>query len=174
MKVLLTLFFFSFFSLSQSQSAVFDVARSGSLEDIEKLYRENPEVIDSVNDSGYTPLILAAYRGNQEVASFLAKRCTTIDYISGDGTALMAAAVKGDHFITEKILENKADPNITDTKNTTALHYAVMFGHVGIVELLLEAGAVTSIKDASGSTVHVHASRLQNEAILELLNNTKL
>ena len=174
MKALLNLIICCFaITGTYAQSSVFDIARSGSLKDIEEAFKNHPDTINSINDAGYSSLILSTYSGNINVDYFLTQHCDNINYVSSQGTALMAAAVKGDHFMTKVLLEHNADPNLRDTKDTTALHYAVIFGHVEVASLLLNANANPNLKDATGATALDHANRMQNEAILKLFNHTK-
>ncbi|MDM8335396.1 ankyrin repeat domain-containing protein [Wolbachia pipientis] len=50
----------------------------------------------------------------------------------------------------ERLIGKHADINAKDSKERTALHYAVFSNKTNMVELLLEAGAKTNIKDNVG------------------------
>jgi uncharacterized protein len=104
---------------------VFNVARSGTVAEMQALMAMNKDTINAVNPMGFTPLILACYRGNAPVAEFLAGKVKNIDYSSSSGTALAASAVKGNLALVKVLLENKANPNIADGQGMTPLLYAV-------------------------------------------------
>ena len=90
-------------SLKAQDKNVFDVARKGTVSEIEAIYKQNPELINAVNDNKATPLILACYRNNEVVALYLSDRVSNINYNSGMGTALMAAIMSGNKAIIEKL-----------------------------------------------------------------------
>lgn len=158
-------------NFSFSQLSVFDVARKGTLQEIESLYKANPDAINQVNESGNSPLILACYKGNEEVAKFLIKNVKEINYNTGMGTALMAAIVKGNESLTKHLLENKADVNLTDANGTTALMYAVQFQNVALVELLLQYKADKNLKNKEGKTAFEIAVFTGNQEIINKLKN---
>lgn len=152
-----------------SQSSVFDIARTGSLAEVEALYEKFRDTINTANDAGYSPLILACYNGNNEVAGFIAEHCTNVDENSGYGTALMAAVVKGNEEMVTKLLALGADPNISDSNQTTALHYAVMFQKEDMIKKLVDHNANISLKDSNGFTPVEYAEKTNNQHIINLL-----
>src|ERR1044071_2880077 len=85
----------AFCSAQEKPKDVFDVARSGTVEEMKVLAQKNKDTINALNQSGFSPLILACYRGNTAVAEYLAKNVKDVNYNSSNGTALAAAAVKG-------------------------------------------------------------------------------
>ncbi|MFL9845022.1 ankyrin repeat domain-containing protein [Flavobacterium rhizosphaerae] len=147
---------------------VFDVARYGTVEDIKVLVKQNKDTINAVNAMGFTPLILACYRGNTEVAKYLAKNIKDVNYNSSSGTALAAAAVKGDTEMAKILLEYKADPNIADAGGITPLVYATQFQNKELVALLLSYKADKYRADNDGKTPYDHAVFTKNEAIINL------
>ena len=171
MKRIYFLLFFISFSFTYSQSNIFDACRKGSVNDIVSIYKNSPNSINQVNESGYTPLILACYHGNEEVVGFLIDKVDDVNGTSDYGTPLMAAVVKGNLSIIEMLLEKEADPNIADVNGTTALHYATLFKQPEIVKLLVKAGAKSDIKDGRGQSALDYAVLNNNEQILKLLKN---
>jgi len=89
------------------QNKIFDVARNGTLKEIQELHQFNPNLINTVNENKSSPLILACYRGNTEVALYLIKNTKDINYNSGMGTALMAAVVKGNLELVKALINAK-------------------------------------------------------------------
>ncbi|MSP85437.1 MAG: ankyrin repeat domain-containing protein [Flavobacteriaceae bacterium] len=124
MRQLLLLFLFITTICHSQEKTVFDVARKGTLLEIQAIYNRNPELINAVNDNKSTPLILACYRNNEAVALYLIDTVSNINYNSGMGTALMAAIMSGNKVIIEKLIVKKADLDQTDTQGKSALIYA--------------------------------------------------
>ena len=162
---------FLFFQSVSAQEAlnVFDVARKGTLEQAKALYRQDPKIFNTVNDGGYSPLILACYRGNNEVAKFLIENGSDINGTSSMGTPLMAAIVKGNSEISELLINKKADLNIADANGTTALMYAVQFKNVALTKLLLDNKADKTKVDKTGKTAFEYAVFSNNQEIITLL-----
>jgi len=152
-----------------SQNEVFEIARHGCTEDLQDILKTNPEVINFKNKSGYTPLILASYHGNVEVAALLAKHVREINVNSDSGTALMAAVFKNDIEIAKMLLDLGADPNIADPNGTTALHYATRFSNIDLIKLLIAYDVDINLRDSKGFSALDYALQAKNEPILELL-----
>ena len=167
-----SIIFFLFVAIEvNSQNEVYEIARHGCVEDLQPILKDSPEVINYKNTSGFTPLILASYHGNVEVATLLAKHVKEINVNSDSGTALMAAVFKNDIAITKMLLELGADANIPDSNGTTALHYATRFSNKEIIKLLVAHGADLNLEDNKGFSVLDYALQDKNESILELLKN---
>lgn len=158
-----------FFQIGFAQQDIFDIARKGTVEEVKTIMKQNPGAIDSISREGFSPLILACYRGNIDVAKFLIKEVKDINGNSSMGTPLMAAVVKGNKEIVEVLLDNKANPNLTDANGTTALIYAVQFNYIPIVKLLLDYKADKSKIDDKGKTAFEYAAFSNNEEIINLL-----
>ncbi|CAD0009218.1 ankyrin repeat domain-containing protein [Flavobacterium chungangense] len=158
-----------FYISTAQEKNVFDIARSGTLTEIQNLNKSNPDLINSLNENKTSPLILACYRGNIEVAKFLIENVKNINYNSDMGTALMAATYKNQPQLVKLLLEKKANPNATDANGITALSLAVQFKNTELVKLLLEHKADKTIKDNQGKTAFEYAVFSQNEPIINLL-----
>jgi hypothetical protein len=118
-------------------------------------------------------LTLACYRGNSEVALFLAGRVSDIDGGSKYGTPLMAAVFKDEQELVAILLKFKANPDLTDVSGTSPLHYAAIKQNDGIVKLLVEAHADTNLKDNKGRTPMDYAKMAKNQKIIDILNKIK-
>ncbi|MCY1240479.1 Ankyrin repeats (3 copies) [compost metagenome] len=166
-----TLFIFLLFlSLNAfSQKDIFNAARTGTVDEVKALMKVNPGCINELSPEGYSPLILACYRGNIEVAQFLMQQVKDINTASGMGTALMAATVKGNVEIVKKLLENKADPNIRDSNGTTALIYAAIFKKYEIADFLIKAKADPAIKDNRGNSAIDYAVLANDDKLIQIL-----
>lgn len=172
MKQLIILFVLMVISLCSAQDKpkdVFDTARRGTVQEMKALEAIDKDTVNAVNPMGFTPLILACYRGNKDVAEYLIKKVKNINYSSSSGTALAATAVKGDVYLSKLLLESKADPNIADPTGVTPLIYAVQFENKELVELLLKHKASVTLADKEGRTPLDHANFTNNQEIINLL-----
>ncbi|WP_395052932.1 ankyrin repeat domain-containing protein [Flavobacterium sp.] len=176
MKRIFTLFVCLLFSLgfSQEKLNVFDIGRKGTVEQAKEILKTNIKAFNVVNDEGYSPLVLACYRGNNEVAKFLIENGSDINGNSKMGTPLMASIVKGNNEIAKLLIENKADVNSTDANGTTALIYATNFKNYEIVSLLIKADADYNKEDNRGNSALEYAILLNDDKLIETLKNKKL
>lgn len=150
---------------------VFDTARRGTVDEMKALMAINKDTINAVNNMGFTPLILACYRGNTEVAEFLIKNVKDVDYGSSSGTALASVAVKGNNRLAKALLEKGANPNIADATGITPLIYATQFENIELMKLLLSHKANKKQTDKEGKTPYDYAVFTKNQDVINLLKN---
>lgn len=173
-KIACLVFFISIMSFGQEKTKskdVFDIARHGTVDELKALIEKKTDTINSTNTMGFTPLILACYRGNTDVAAFLADKVEDINYSSSSGTALSAAVVKGNLFLAKILLENKADPDRADQNGLTPLIYAIQFKNRELVEVLLKFKANRKLPDAAGKMPFEYAVSTKDQELINLLKN---
>lgn len=169
MKQILLLIVLMISFQTYSQNDIFNVARSGTVSEVKELMKGDSNCINALNKDGYSPLILACYKGNVEVAEFLIKNVKDINYVSGMGTALMAATVKQNVPIVKLLLENKANPNISDANGSTALIYASIFKSYEIVDLLIKHNGDNAHKDNRGNSAIDYAILADDDKLIQIL-----
>lgn len=173
MKYIYTMLAFLF--LCQNAAAqttdVYAIARSGTLSQAMELYETNPGSFSKPNADGYTPLILACYRGNNSVAKFLTDKKAAVNYLSGMGTALMAAVAKGNDEMVKYLLSNGADANVADANGSTALIYATMFKQHDNVAALIRAKADPTHKDGRGNSAMDYAILADDDQLIQTLKS---
>ena len=158
-------------TFSQETLDVFDIARKGTLEQAKNILKVNPNAFNTVNEDGFSPLILACYKGNNEVAKLLIENGCDINGNSKMGTPLMAAVVKGNIEAAKLLLQKNADPNNSDKNGTTALMYATSVKNYELVSLLTKANANPDVKDNRGNSALDYAILLNDDKLIELLKN---
>ncbi|MEG0926445.1 ankyrin repeat domain-containing protein [Chryseobacterium sp.] len=165
------LFLSSLFFAQEKVKSIFDIARSGTVSEVKELMKQNPDIINQTNEGGFSPLILACYRGNVDVGEFLIDHVKDVNYKSREGTALAGLSVKYNKKLVESLLNKNANPNIADDTGSTPLFWAVKLGNKELVELLLKYKADKSIKDSMGVTPFEYALKTDNKEIISLLKN---
>jgi ankyrin repeat protein len=153
---------------SQNTSS-FDVARKGSLAEIKLLFDKNKSIVNAIDDKGSSMLILACCRGNIEVAKFLIANGADLNYVSNNGTCLMACVFKSEFQLVDELISKKANFDLTDSNGQTALMLAVQFKNVEMVKKLVAAGANKALKCKQDKTAFEYAVFSNNEAIINLL-----
>lgn len=103
--------------------------------------------VNSRNQYGYTPLMIASLRGLREIAEILIAHGAEINAKAELGeTALMGAAERGHLEIAEILISKGADINASDQNERTAISAAATNGKKQMVEFLLAKGANLSGK----------------------------
>lgn len=169
--LILGLFLSSLVSAQEKVKSIFDIARSGTVAEVQELMKQNPDVINQINENGFSPLILACYRGNTAVADFLIDNVKDVNYKSREGTALAGLAIKYNKDLVEHLLKKKADPDIADATGCTPLFWAVKAGNKDLVQQLLTYKADKTKKDSMGMTPFEYALQTNNKEIINLLKN---
>ncbi|MGD1319591.1 ankyrin repeat domain-containing protein [Chryseobacterium sp. 2R14A] len=162
---------FTMLTAQEKAKSIFDVARSGTVAEVKELMKQNPDIINQTNENGFSPLILACYRGNTEVAKFLIDRVKDINYKSSEGTALAALSFRYQKDLVEALLAKNANPNIADATGTTPLIWAVKTGNEELVKMLLSHQADKNQADSQGVKPFEYAIQTNKNNIINLLKN---
>jgi ankyrin repeat protein len=150
------------------QNDIFELARRGSVQEVQAVVEETPSVLNAKDQRGSTPLVLACYYNNIDIVRYIIQNIDDVNGTTKDGSPLMASAVKGYNAISELLIAAGADVNLQDANQTTALHYAVMFKNYDLVLMLLEAGANPNHKNNVGQSPKDFAV-MQNDKRMNIL-----
>lgn len=125
----------------------------------------------SNNTQGWTPLMLAALRGDEDAVRRLLVYGAEVNATNNAGSnAFMTAALQGHHEIVRILLNKGATLNAKNDKGWTALMYAAWNGHTDIVKMLLAKGADINAQNAEGWTALMYATwKGQSETVRALL-----
>ncbi|WP_445710213.1 ankyrin repeat domain-containing protein [Flavobacterium sp.] len=159
------------FLSAQEEKTIFDIARTGTVIQIEELIEKDPKSVFRVNENGFSALVLATYKGNNDVAKLLIEKGSDINGNSQMGTPLMAAIVKGNNEIAKILIEKKADLDLMDSNGTTALLYAVQFKNHELVSIIVKTGVDIDYKDKNNKSAIDYALLLDDDKLIELLKN---
>lgn len=168
MKYLIILFFTNIVAFAQFSNS-FDVARKGNLSDIKLLFEKDKNIVNAKDDKGSSMLILACYRGNHDVAKFLINNGADLNYISSNGTALMACVFKSEFQLVDEMFKKNVNLDLRDANGLTALMLAVQTKNVEMVKKLVQANANKELKCKQNKTAFEYAVFSNNEEIINLL-----
>lgn len=132
-----------------------EAAAVGTLERVQEMVRERGRLIDSHSKDGFTPLALASFFGNTDVAEFLVNQGANVE-LPATNPMLVApihAAVAGKHrAIARMLVENGANVNARQQHGWAPLHAAAQNGDEELVRLLLDNGADREVRSEGGQT----------------------
>ena len=106
--------------------------------------------VNQLNKKGESALMLAALKGNQQIAEKLIKKGGDVNKTGW--TPLHYAATGGWVPIVNLLLENSAYIDAGSSNGTTPLMMAAMYGTSAAVNFLLQEGADPAIKNQQGLT----------------------
>ncbi len=132
--------------------------------------------VNARNQNGWTPLMVAASRGNLEAVNELLtagadpSAASRTEFYSGF-TALMAAAYYGHPEVAEALVKAGADPDAADNHyyGETALMLAVKGDCPDTVRVLLAGGANVNARNCQGVTALMYAASYGRLETVELL-----
>ncbi len=123
--------------------------------------------------SAWTPIMLAAAEGHEEIVSILIQAGADVNAKNELGrTSLMFSANYGFFEIAEMLLENGASTDDV-ASDRTAIIAASFNGHRNLVRLLLEHGADQNIRDNSGKTALMWAEERGHRRVARTLERSQ-
>jgi ankyrin repeat protein len=152
-------------------------AMRGDVEKVKVLLAENPDLVSSQDEHGWTPLYWAAASGHKDVVALLIANKADVNAFNQHFTPLHAAVLNHHLDVADLLIasnaqvtifdaaaggyvENvkaqlKANPALAsaaDDSGWTALHFGARNGHKGVVELLLAYKADVNANTKIGMT----------------------
>ncbi len=132
-----------------------DLARSGTVEQMEKYLKKHPDQLNCLTDHGASPFLLAAYNGNNLVALLLMEKGADLNQCYPEGSILYALVYKNNLVLLDSVLSKGV--NVNDTCNFAQfgypLHLALSLHRYEIVERFMEHSADLKVIDQQGRTI---------------------
>ena len=124
-----------------------------SKEDIQLIIDRGADVNER-NKKNCTALMLASRKGNIDAMNVLLRAGADRTIEDADGDTWIHNAIYGNcsKEVLQSIIDQGADVNATNNKNSTALMLASEKGNIDAMNVLLSAGADRTIEDADGDT----------------------
>ena len=147
-------------STTISTEEIRNAAMAGDVARFRAFLTTNPNVINSKDNHGVTPLHVAAWSGQKAVALLLLTHGADVNAKTAPNTLLPVpgstplnlAVAQGRKDITELLLAHGANVNSKDGTGRTPLHQAGQRGQKDLTEFLLVNGANVNAKDNNGNT----------------------
>lgn len=134
---------------------IFNACVAGEIRRVMDEVRATPALLHAQSSDGWTPLHLAAFFGQLELANALLDAGADVNARSSNAmknTPLHAAAAGGQLSLVERLLKRGADPNASQEGGWTALHSAAQAGNREMVEVLLANGAYVNSRAANNQS----------------------
>lgn len=132
---------------------LFEAAAAGKFDVVAHLVFTYPDAIDFFADDGFTPLGLACYFGQHEIARYLVLKGADVNLPSNNGFNVFPihSAAAGNYTdIAKLLIENGANVNVRQQAGSTPLHSAAQNGNLDLLILLLENGADVNVRMEGG------------------------
>ncbi|WP_207422707.1 ankyrin repeat domain-containing protein [Desertivirga brevis] len=153
---------------------IYEASAVGKFDSVANIIYYRPDLINTFSDDGFTPLGLACYFGNEEVARYLLLKGAEPNIPSRNGYnvyPINSSVAANNADITKILLEAGAEVNVAQSSGVTPLHSAAHYGNIEILILLLEAGADVTAKTGGGKTASEVAAANGHVAIARILSN---
>jgi ankyrin repeat protein len=151
---------------------LFEASAAGKFDVVAHLIFNYPEAVNEYADDGFTPLGLACYFGQFEVARYMVLKGADVNLPSKNGFnvyPLHSAAAGNYTNIARMLVENGAQVNVKQQAGSTPLHSAAQTGNLELLILLLENGAQTDIRMEGGKLPADLAKEKGFDEIAEIL-----
>jgi ankyrin repeat protein len=149
------LIFLIFTASHASAQNIFDIARSGSAQQMQTLLKKHPEQLNLSSEQGATPLLLATYRGNHEVAAVLLEAGADPNQCFKEGAPIYGVIFKADKEMLDLLIKYGVNMNQACQVEELGypIHLAINLLRFEQIKQLLDAGVRLDVRDAQGRTV---------------------
>jgi ankyrin repeat protein len=151
---------------------IFDIARKGTEKEMINYLSNHPEHMNLLSDRGSSPVLLAAYYGNNDVARVLIENGAKLEECYSEGSLICALIYKNNIDLLETILKKGA--NINDTCQFEQfgypLNFALTLQRFEVLELLLKYEPSLKVLDQKGRTISELLNMYKNPKLDEIFN----
>mmetsp|Transcript_9392 Transcript_9392/g.24301 ORF Transcript_9392/g.24301 Transcript_9392/m.24301 type:complete len:253 (+) Transcript_9392:126-884(+) len=144
--------------VSERGARIASLAEKGDARELKELLEDAPpELVDTADQHGFTPLMHACCEGHAVVVRLLLSHGADVSIINHDGeSALHLAASIGYDEIVSLLIEKGADPHVRTHRGKSAAELAATMGHDRVLAVLgIEDGHLPDRADVvSGDPAH--------------------
>jgi uncharacterized protein len=133
--------------------SLFEASAVGKFDAVAHLLYTHPDAVNDHAGDGFTPLGLACYFGQFEVARYLVLKGADVNLPSDNGFRVFpihSAAAGNYNDIARMLIDNGANVNVKQQAGATPLHSAAQNGNLELLIMLLENGADTEVRMEGG------------------------
>jgi len=152
---------------------LFEACAAGKFDVVAHLVNTHPDALNDYAEDGFTPLGLACYFGQYDVARYLVLKGASVNLPSNNGFHVFPihSAAAGNYTNTARMLiENGAWVNVKQQAGSTPLHSAAQNGNLELLILLLENGAEVHTRMEGGKLPADLAREKGFDEIAEILS----
>jgi ankyrin repeat protein len=153
---------------------LFEAAAIGKFDVVARLIAAHPELVNEYSDDGFTPLGLACYFGQAEIANFLVSKGADVNTPSKNGYQVYpihSAVAANQTEIVRTLVENGAQVNVRQQSGITPLHSAANNGNLEVLIMLLENNALVDVRMEGGKLPGDMAREKGFDDIADILDN---
>ncbi|MFM8596866.1 MAG: ankyrin repeat domain-containing protein [Flavobacteriales bacterium] len=151
---------------------IFEIARKGNRVEMEKFLKKHPQKINEISAQGASAFLLAAYHGNNEVASLLIEKGADLKNCYPQGSVVYALIYKNNLALLEEILKKGVNPNDTCQFEQMGypLHFAMTLQRYEVIQLLLKYQVHLEVLDQQGRSIQQLLVLYGDPKLNEILN----
>lgn len=147
-----------------------EVAKQGDLYNIKVILQKDKKLINSADESGYTPLHWALIRQNWDLAKFLISMGANVNARGADGGSPMHCAANHENTeIIKLLIKEGAQKDLKNLWGNTPLCLASQRGCTKTVQFLISNGADISAKSNEGWTPLHYAYKCGHKEVQKAL-----
>ena len=153
-----------------------EAVAAGILDQVKESIEANEVLVAQFCEDGFTPIGLATFFGQKEVAQYLFDAGADPSINANNAmkvSAIHAAAATGNFELMELYVSNGYDVNIPQMNNITPLQSAAYRGDLEMVKLLARHGADPKIESVDGIDAFGYAKEGGHEEVLFYLKSIK-
>ncbi|XP_071085969.1 kinase D-interacting substrate of 220 kDa-like [Haliotis cracherodii] len=143
----------------------------GNVEIVKYIISHKTVDINSGGQSNRTPLMVAAYRGNEKVVDLLMKEEADLTLVGDAGDNVLHSACQGGHVDIVKRVVELVDISSPGQYNRTPLMMAARRGEKEIFDLLVKKEAASCVDDDGNNILHLASEGGHLEIVKYILEN---
>ncbi len=155
-------------------AAIHEAVAAGDLQQVSALVAGDAGALNLRDESGKSPLMLAAELGRGEIIAALISAGADVNLSDNKSRSALHLAVENGHApVVRALLESGANIEARDAFQRTPLILAAEGPSLEVTEVLLEKGADINAEAIRGYTAILWGARNQNEDVVNLLIDAK-